>query len=96
MVLVKSPGLGRSACRPVTICRCASSLRWKLAQRHVRDQQARPDPNNDGVLRGNNVITFVPDKSVTKLEIGDRIELTAAQFERLARAFFAEIEAKFG
>ena len=42
------------------------------------------------------MITFVPDKSVTKLELGDRIELTAAQFERLAKSFFAEIEAKFG
>ena len=51
--------------------------------------------NNDGVLRGNNVIKFVPDKSVVKLNIGDRIKLTAAQFERLAKAFFAEIESKF-
>jgi hypothetical protein len=51
--------------------------------------------NNDGVLRGNNVIKFVPDASVLKLNIGDRIKLTASQFERLAKAFLAEIESKF-
>jgi hypothetical protein len=51
--------------------------------------------NNDGVLRGNNVITYVPAQSVLELEIGDRIRLTADQFERLAAAFFAELEAKY-
>lgn len=51
--------------------------------------------NNDGVLRGNNVIKFVPEDSVLELDIGDRIELTVAQFERLAKAFLADIEAKF-
>ena len=51
--------------------------------------------DNGGVLRGNNVIKLVPHESVLKLDIGDRIELTAAQFDRLAKAFFAEIEAKF-
>ena len=51
--------------------------------------------DNGGVLRGNNVIKLVPGESVLKLGIGDRIELTAAQFDRLAKAFFAEIEAKF-
>jgi hypothetical protein len=51
--------------------------------------------NNDGVLQGNNVIKLVPDQSVVKLEIGDRIRLTAAQFDRLAKAFFSEIEARF-
>src|SRR5690242_14084668 len=40
--------------------------------------------NNDGVLRGNNVVNFVPGDSVLKLHIGDQIQLTAAQFERLA------------
>jgi hypothetical protein len=49
----------------------------------------------DGTLRGNNVIKLVPDESVLKLDIGDRIELTAAQFERLAKAFISEIESKF-
>ncbi|MDX6527183.1 MAG: hypothetical protein QOI43_2694, partial [Gaiellales bacterium] len=51
--------------------------------------------SNDGVLRGNNVIKLVPDQSVVKLEIGDRIRLSAAQFERLSTAFLAEIEARF-
>ena len=37
--------------------------------------------NNDAVLRGNNVIKLVPDQSVMKLKIGDRIRLSAAQFE---------------
>ena len=51
--------------------------------------------NHEGVLHCNNVIKFVPDESVVKLKIGDQIELTGAQFERLAKAFFAEIESKF-
>jgi hypothetical protein len=37
--------------------------------------------NNDGVLRGNNVIKLIPEQSVLKLNIGDRIRLSAAQFE---------------
>jgi hypothetical protein len=51
--------------------------------------------NNHGVLRGNNVVRFVPGESVLKLNIGDRIQLTAQQFERLSDAFFADIESKF-
>ncbi|MEA2385073.1 MAG: hypothetical protein QOH72_5044 [Solirubrobacteraceae bacterium] len=51
--------------------------------------------NNDGVLRGNNVIKLVPDQSVLKLDIGDRIRLSAAQFEGLAKAFLSEIRSKF-
>jgi hypothetical protein len=51
--------------------------------------------SNAGVLRGNNVIKLVPDESVLKLNVGDRISLTAEQFERLADAFFAELEARF-
>jgi hypothetical protein len=51
--------------------------------------------NNDAALRGNNVIKYVPDESVLKLDIGDRIHLPAAQFERLSKAFFADLEAKF-
>jgi hypothetical protein len=50
--------------------------------------------NNEG-LRGNNVVKLIPDQSVVKLNIGDRIRLTAAQFERLSKVFFAEIERKF-
>jgi hypothetical protein len=47
------------------------------------------------VLRGNKVVKYVPEQSVVKLNIGDRIRLTQAQFERLAKAFFTEIELKF-
>ena len=51
--------------------------------------------NNDGVLRGNKVLTYIPAESVLKLEIGDRIRLGADDFERLATAFFAELESRF-
>jgi hypothetical protein len=51
--------------------------------------------NNDGVLRGNNVIKLIPDQSVLKLNIGDRIKLSVAQFERLSKAFLTEIQSKF-
>jgi hypothetical protein len=51
--------------------------------------------NNDGVLRGNNVIKYAPDETVVKLKPGDQIKLTEAQFERLARAFLADLKAKF-
>lgn len=50
---------------------------------------------NDGVLRGNEVIRYVPADSTLGLEVGERIRLTADQFERLADAFFAELEARF-
>ena len=51
--------------------------------------------NNGGIMRGNKVLKYVPGESAAKLEIGDRIRLTGAQFERLAKAFFAEIKSKF-
>lgn len=51
--------------------------------------------NNDGVLRGNNVVRFIPEQSVLGLNIGDRIRLRRAQFERLAKSFYTEIERKF-
>jgi hypothetical protein len=51
--------------------------------------------NNDGVLRGSNVIKLVPEQSVVKLRIGDTIRLDADQFERLAAAFFTDLERKF-
>ena len=51
--------------------------------------------NNNGVFRANKVIKLDPDDSVAKIKFGDRIKLGAAQFERLAKAFFAEIEARF-
>jgi hypothetical protein len=51
--------------------------------------------NNDGILRGNNAIKLIPDESVLKLNIGDRITLSQAQFERLSKAFLTDIESKF-
>jgi hypothetical protein len=51
--------------------------------------------NNGGVLRGNNVIKYVPESAVLQLAVGDTIGLTAADFERLAAAFFAELEKRF-
>jgi hypothetical protein len=51
--------------------------------------------NNEGALRENNVIKYVPDESVVTLQIGDPIELTASDFERLSSAFFEDLERKF-
>jgi len=51
--------------------------------------------DNGGVLRANKVIRLKPGETVLKIEPGDRIALSAAQFERLADAFLGEIAAKF-
>jgi hypothetical protein len=51
--------------------------------------------NNNAVLRGTNVIKFIPDQSVTNLNIGDSIKLSASDFERLSAAFLADLEHKF-
>ena len=51
--------------------------------------------NNDGIMRGNNVLEYIPEESVTKLELGDPIRLTAQQFDALSAAFFADLEQKF-
>jgi hypothetical protein len=50
---------------------------------------------NGGVLRMNKVIKLVPEESVTKLEPGEQIALSAEQFERLSTAFLGDIRAKF-
>jgi hypothetical protein len=50
--------------------------------------------NNNGVLRGNNVIKYVSDQAVVKIEIGSKIRLSADEFERLCKAFFEELERK--
>jgi hypothetical protein len=41
------------------------------------------------------VIKYVPDQTVVKLAVGDRVALSAAQFTQLSKAFLAEIKAKF-
>ena len=51
--------------------------------------------NNGGVLRGNNVIKYVPADSILKLELGDRISISRDQFEELSKAFFEELESKY-
>ncbi|MBW8011742.1 MAG: hypothetical protein FVQ83_10965 [Chloroflexi bacterium] len=51
--------------------------------------------NNNGILQGQNVIKYKPDQSVVKLNIGDKIRLTAEEFERLSAAFFVELESKY-
>lgn len=51
--------------------------------------------NNNEIFRGNNVIKYIPDQSVVKLNIGNQIRLTAEEFERLSAAFFEELERKF-
>lgn len=50
---------------------------------------------NDGVLQTGPVIKLAPEQSVLGLRPGDPVRLTRAQFERLADAFFAELEARF-
>jgi hypothetical protein len=51
--------------------------------------------NNNGIFRDGNVIKNIPDQSVVKLHVGDKILLTAEEFERLPAAFLAELERKF-
>ena len=51
--------------------------------------------NNDGVLQGNTVIKYAPEKAVVGLKVGDRITLSRDDFDRLSSAVFAELEQKF-
>ena len=51
--------------------------------------------NNGGILRGNNIVRYIPADSVVKLKIGDRIRLTAGDFERPSAAFFVELDRRF-
>jgi hypothetical protein len=51
--------------------------------------------NHDGNLQVGNVVKWAPDQTVLKLKVGDPIELTAMDFERLSAAFFADLERKF-
>ena len=51
--------------------------------------------SNNGILRGSNVIKYIPDQSIVKPKIGDQIRLSAEEFERLSSAFFAELERSF-
>jgi hypothetical protein len=51
--------------------------------------------SNAGTFRGNNVIKYVPESSVLRLEAGDTIKLSLDDFERLADAFFDELKRRF-
>jgi hypothetical protein len=51
--------------------------------------------NNGGVLRPAGGIAYVPERSVTGIAVGDHVRLTRDGFERLAAAFFTELEARF-
>ena len=56
---------------------------------------------NDGhgpivpLLEGNTTIKYKPESSVLELEIGEPIDLTVADYERLAIAFLDELERRF-
>ena len=50
---------------------------------------------NNGIMRGDKQTKLTPERSVLKLNIGDPIELTEEEFERLSVAFFAELERRF-
>ncbi|MET0784791.1 hypothetical protein [Orlajensenia leifsoniae] len=51
--------------------------------------------NHGGVLQPSTELTLDPETSVTRIAFGEEIHLTVDQFERLAAAFFVEIEKKF-
>jgi hypothetical protein len=51
--------------------------------------------SNGGVLAATTVVKLVPDQSVLKLRPGDRIAITAGDFDLLSAAFFAELEKRF-
>ena len=51
--------------------------------------------NNNGIFRASNVIRYIPDDSVVRLNIGDQIRLSVGEFERLSSTFFDELERKF-
>lgn len=50
---------------------------------------------NDGVLRVLGPITWVPERTVLRLAVGDDVELTARGFARLAAAYLAAIESTY-
>jgi hypothetical protein len=52
--------------------------------------------NNGEIMMADSTIKLNPAKSVLKYEIGDKIRVTEQDFELIAKAFFDEIEVKFG
>jgi hypothetical protein len=51
--------------------------------------------DNDAVLRVQGPITWVAERTVLRLAVGDPVEVTANGFERLAAAYIAAIEATY-
>jgi hypothetical protein len=51
--------------------------------------------NNDGVMRAGKVVKLKPDETVLQMQPGERIALSAADFERLSGAFLGEIASRF-
>jgi hypothetical protein len=51
--------------------------------------------NNGGTMTADKAIKLDPAKSVLGYAPGDEIKVTAADFERLSEAYFAELERKY-
>jgi hypothetical protein len=51
--------------------------------------------NNGAVFQGNTVFKYIAGESVLGLAPGDKIQLTAPDFQRLSTAFFEELHRKF-
>ncbi len=50
---------------------------------------------HDGVMPKSAVIKYVPADTVLGIEVGEKVSLSAEDFERLSAAFLAEIERRF-
>ena len=50
---------------------------------------------HDGVMPKSTVIKYVPADTVLGIEVGEKVSLSAEDFERLSAAFLAEIERRF-
>jgi len=48
--------------------------------------------NNHGIMSGDKQIKLTLERSILNLNIGDPIQLTEEEFERLSVAFFAELQ----
>lgn len=50
---------------------------------------------NDGTLRVEEGLTWVPERTVLRFSVGDEVAVTANGYERLAAAYLATIEATY-
>jgi protein involved in polysaccharide export with SLBB domain len=51
--------------------------------------------DNDGMMAADKQIKMDPDSSVLKLQVGDEINLSIDDLQRLSEAFLSEIERKY-